>query len=244
MDELAALADGRLDPARRAEVEARVAADPQLAAALERQRAAVRAIAMASGQVRAPHDLRLRIDAISRAPRRRPLWVRLAPSLGLAACLLVAVAVGLGGGGLTVEEALAVSTRPPLAAVAVDPRDPKLLRERVEGLPFPNYAQKFGWLPEGSRRDAVDDRGIRTVFYVRAGVRIAYSIVGGDALDPPEDARAAEREGTALRVFEHGGRTAVTWERRGHTCVLSGEDVPATTLLELAAWKGMGSIPF
>ena len=39
--DLVALADGNLRPSRRVEVEARVAADPELAAALERQRRAL-----------------------------------------------------------------------------------------------------------------------------------------------------------------------------------------------------------
>ena len=36
----------------------------------------------------------------------------------------------------------------------------------------------------------------------------------------------------------------VTWLRGGQTCVLSGEGVSEATLLELAAWKGLGSVKF
>ena len=41
-----------------------------------------------------------------------------------------------------------------------------------------------------------------------------------------------------------GGRTVVTWERNGHTCVLSSTDVPRDTLLDLAGWHGKGELPF
>ena len=45
-------------------------------------------------------------------------------------------------------------------------------------------------------------------------------------------------------MLEEDGRTVVTWERGGHTCVLSAEGVPADELLELAGWKGKGAVPF
>ena len=51
------------------------------------------------------------------------------------------------------------------------------------------------------------------------------------------------RDGTRLQLFSVGGRTAVTWLRRGHTCVLSGAGVPGRVLLRLAAWRGDGTIP-
>jgi anti-sigma factor RsiW len=54
--DLVALADGRLSPVRAAEVQASVAADPVLAAALAAQRAALGAIAAAA--VPAPAHLR------------------------------------------------------------------------------------------------------------------------------------------------------------------------------------------
>jgi hypothetical protein len=47
-----------------------------------------------------------------------------------------------------------------------------------------------------------------------------------------------------LRPFDEEGREVVTWLRGGRTCVLSGDGVSSATLLELAAWKGMGSVKF
>ncbi|HEY5290313.1 MAG TPA: hypothetical protein VIJ59_09780, partial [Caulobacteraceae bacterium] len=58
--DLAMLADGTLPPARRAEVQARIAATPGASALLENERRAVEALRGAA-QVRAPGSLRQRI---------------------------------------------------------------------------------------------------------------------------------------------------------------------------------------
>ena len=123
--DLAALADGRLDPARRAAVEARLAAEPELAAAFERQRVAVAAIGRAVEETSAPLALRARIERLEaesgrgrrlgrvrrRAPARRLSWLIPAVAAMVAAALLVALVLPLGG-GLTVEDTLAAATRP------------------------------------------------------------------------------------------------------------------------------------
>ena len=74
--------------------------------------------------------------------------------------------------------------------------------------------------------------------------RIAYTVVEGEALAQPDDATRATREGTVLRALKAGGREVVTWRRNGQTCVLSSKDVSREELLTLAAWKGMGAVPF
>ena len=61
--ELSALADGTLDPARRVEVEARIAASPELSALYERERRVVAALHQARATERAPDQLRARIEA-------------------------------------------------------------------------------------------------------------------------------------------------------------------------------------
>jgi hypothetical protein len=108
---------------------------------------------------------------------------------------------------------------------------------------FPNYATKFGWRARGTRTDEIGGRATRTVFYGRGGRTVAYTIVGGDRLPAPAG-RAAAREGVQLISFRSSGRTAVTWVRQGHTCVLSGTGVDADTLLTLASWKGKGAVRF
>jgi hypothetical protein len=62
--DLAAAADGTLDPARQAEIETLAAHDDVLADALERQRHAAALIRDASADVRAPDALRERLERI------------------------------------------------------------------------------------------------------------------------------------------------------------------------------------
>jgi anti-sigma factor RsiW len=62
--ELAALADGSLDPERRAELEALVASSPELAALLEEQRRALALTRDAERETGAPDGLRARIDSL------------------------------------------------------------------------------------------------------------------------------------------------------------------------------------
>jgi anti-sigma factor RsiW len=254
--DLAAFADGLLDPARRAEVEARLAAEPELAAALERQRVAVAATARAVEETSAPLALRAwveRLEAESarggrlgrarrRAPGRRFGWLIPAVAATAAATLLIALVLPLGG-ALTVEDTLAAATRPVESPASPDPADAKLLSEQVDGVRFPNFEGKFGWRAVGDRADELDGRDSRTVFYELEGKRIAYTIVGGEQLEWP-DVEPIVSDGVELRPFDEEGREAVTWLRGGQTCVLSGDGVPTSTLLELAAWKGQGSVKF
>jgi hypothetical protein len=92
--ELAALADGSLAPERRAALEARVAASPELADRLGEQERAVALARSAAAEVEAPAGLRARIDAQRPARRRVPAPRRLV-LIGAAATAMLVVAVGL-----------------------------------------------------------------------------------------------------------------------------------------------------
>jgi hypothetical protein len=89
--ELAALADGSLAPERRAVLEARVAASPELADRLAEQQLAVALARSATADVEAPATLRARIDTQRRA-RRVPMSRRLVLG-GAAVTAAVVVAI-------------------------------------------------------------------------------------------------------------------------------------------------------
>ena len=215
--DLAALADGSLYGPRRAAIEARVAADPALAAALERQRAAVAMIAASS--LPAPLTLRLKVEELEAAQpvaRTAWRWPRLLPAAGLAlAATLAALVVLLAGGGPAVDDVLAVALRPATA--------PASLERDFEGIRFPRYER---WQATGSRTDAIGGRRVRTVFYERDGRTIAYAVVAGPALS----------EDGALRTVRTGDVAAVTWTRDGRTCVISGTGADPAALARLAVW--------
>jgi Anti-sigma-K factor rskA len=91
--ELAALADGSLAPERRAELEARVAASPELADRLAEQQRAVTLAQSAAADVEAPAGLRRRIER-QRSARR--MWTPRGLALvGAAAAAVAALAIGL-----------------------------------------------------------------------------------------------------------------------------------------------------
>jgi hypothetical protein len=215
--DLAALADGSLHGPRRADLEARVAADPLLAEALERQRTALAMISASS--VPAPISLRIRVkelEATAPAARAAWQWRRLLPAAGLAlAATLAALVFMLAAGGPAVDDVLAVALRPATAPASLD--------REFEGIRFPAYEK---WRATGSRTDTIDGRRVRTVFYERDGRTIAYAIVSGPALS----------DEAALRTVRDDGRAAVTWTRDGRTCVIVGADVSVDVLARLAVW--------
>jgi hypothetical protein len=229
--DLVALADGTLDPVRRVALEARAEADPAVAAALAEQRYAVSAIAAANAETAAPPALRAFADTVTESRATARWWRRRrirrgalsgpwAPAAGLVGAAVAAALVLAFSHGPVVDDVLAAADRAPTAAVAPG--------EQIDGIEFPTYE---GWKAAGTRTDTIEGRETRTVFYERDGRTVAYTIVAGDALDPPLD---AERTGEILS-FARGERTVVTWRVRGRTCVLSG-DVDVATLAWLAEW--------
>lgn len=245
-EELAALADGSLDPERRLVVMRAVESDPALAAKLADQRRVLDALAAAQRTVEAPHSLRTRLaDTPARpAPARRGWW---AWAVGLAAVAALAVGVVAllqRGGTPTIDQTAQVASRFTTADPPA-PGDPKLLDLAVEGVAFPDFSGKFGWRAVGSRTDTVEGRRVTTVTYANWGRRIGYSIVAGAALDVPDGARARDVDGVTVHVLPLDGMPAVTWRRKGHTCVMVGQPgMDPGILAELAAWKGKGAVDF
>lgn len=243
--DLAAAADGTLPRARQEELEAMAQRDPALAAALDEQRRAMTLIRGAAGELRAPLALRERLEAdrvrLAR-PRARRRWLSVATAGAVAAAVLLAVVLA-GPGGPTLQDAAAFGAQPPAGAAPA--AQGKLLAASQDGVQFPEWGAKFGWRAIGTRTGEVDGRDATTVYYEKEGKTLAYTIVGGDALDGPDDARTITAEGTPVQLFHtDDGRPAATWEREGHTCVLAGAGVPDAKLAELAGWKGLGAVAF
>ena len=211
-------------------------------------------IRAASAEVRAPETLRARIESAARGakPERsasgRQWWARW-PAFAVAGVAALAVAVAvitLPGADPSVTEAAGLAqlspTEPPPPA---RPDEPALLAANFEGLSYPDWSGEFGWRAVGERTEELDGRDAHTVFYENdEGRRIGYTIVSGEALDPPEGGERKVVDGVELDAFTADGTPAVTWLRDGHSCVLAGDGVERDTLLELAAWKGDGAVAF
>ncbi len=240
--ELSALADGTLERARRPEVEARIAASPELSALYERERRVVEVLHEARRTVRAPARLRARVEA--ERPSRRARVRRRAGYAGACAgalatavlALVLILPVGTPGAPSVSQAAGLAVLGPAATAPAPDPSSPGKLATTIEGLYFPNWSTRFGSRAVGKRIDHINGRLAVTVYYDWQGTRLAYTIVGAPALATPA-ARVTMLDGTKLRTLTLHGHLVVTWRRRGHTCVLSGAGIPAVVLQRLAAWE-------
>jgi len=240
--EISSLADGTLDPRRREEVRARINASRELRAVYERERRVVELLHRMRTTERAPASLRARIEA-QRPSSARRARLRLVYGGALAvalAAVIAALALILPAGtpaAPSVSQAAALAARGPTAAAPRgNPSDPDALDREVQNLYFPNWLQDFGWRPVGQRADRIGGRLAVTVYYGRRGHTLAYTIVASPALQPPA-ATTTRRDGIELRTLTLGGRLVVTWRRGDHTCVLSGTDVHASVLQQLAAYK-------
>ena len=235
--ELCALADGTLPADRRAEVEARIAASPELAELLERQRRAVAATQSLTSEA-PPASLVESVEALRSRPRSRaPRFVpRLAIAGGLAAVAAVVASIVLSGGpgGPTVADAAGLAGKPPNGP-APAPISATKLSADVQGVAFPNFARWAGWQTQGVRRGRVDGRNATVVFYSKGSRQIAYVIVAGAGLPRPAGGQATTRRGVVYQTLRLKGRLAVTWPRAGHTCLLIGDSTGAE-LVRLASW--------
>jgi hypothetical protein len=252
--DLLALADGSLPASRRVRVERAVAESPEMQAILAAQRRALSAIDDA-GSERAPVSLRARLELLREPQERRrrtSQWAtlpRLVPAGGLAAAAVAAVAVvlTLGGSvqGPTVAQAAVLATRAPLTgAPPQNGHSPTLKGVKAAGLPFPYWEDWFGLRAVGVRHDNFDGRQATTVFYRRGNARLAYTIVSGSPLAAGAATTRTKEYGVAVRALTAHGMKVATWLRRGHTCVLSGSNVPSSILVQLASWRGGGKLPY
>jgi hypothetical protein len=244
--DLTRLADGTLPPDRARELEERVAESPELQALLDEQRRTLGAVALLSD--RAPGALRARVEELKRRPSRA-IRARRAGFAGSLAAAAAAIAIALvailpsGAGGPTLSEASAFTLK---AATAPAPRHDfdGTLNLDVDGVPYPYWQDDFGWKAVGSRVDKVSGRTATTVFYRKGKWRVGYTIVTGDPVSVHGKPAVAIRNGTRFRSLPVRGATVVTWERKNHSCILSGRNVPRSVLLKLASWRDAGELPY
>jgi hypothetical protein len=244
--DLAHLADGTLAPDRARELEAEVAESPELTALLAEQRSAVQAVRGLDDS--APMALRERVDALRTSPapkknqrRRYGLFGGLTAAAAALATALVVIFVSAGGP--TLSDAAAFTLKPSLGPAPGHSFD-GALDFNVDGVPYPYWDDKFGWEATGSRIDKVDGRQATTVFYKKGNLRIGYTIVTGKPLSVPGSAKVTLIKGERYRSIRYKGAVVVTWERRNHSCILAGVNVPRDKLIKLASWGDKGSLPF
>ena len=242
---LCAYADGTLPPRRRAEVEARLAASPELLELIQLQRRSLAATgALATEPVPASLTAAVR-DARRPAERarrrRRRLGLALAGGGALAAVLVALIVLGVGGAPAspTVGDAARFALRSPAATLPGSATGGRLA-VAVQGLAFPDLAKSFGWRATGLRQGRLGGRDATVVYYEKAGRRVAYAIVSGRALAWPATGRTTTVGGVRYQTLSLEGRAVVTWRRLGHTCVMIG-DAPSADLLTLASWRGGGT---
>jgi hypothetical protein len=203
--------------------------------------------------VRAPQELHDRIEALvaERAPavaRRRPpaiRWGLFAGAPALAAAVIAVLVVSLTGGGgspLTLEQAVALTLRPPtMTAPAENPRNGTELMVTADGVPFPYWEESFGFRATGERIDRVDGRKVTTVFYAANHDKwLGYAIVSGTPPPAASGGVVIDRGGSTYRLLSSHGARVVTWLRDGRLCVVAGHGVSSRTLLALASWRAHG----
>jgi len=95
----------------------------------------------------------------------------------------------------TLDEAAAFGGQP--ATGPAPAAQGKLLAAEQDGVAFPEWDTKFGWEATGIRTGEVEGRDATTVYHEKEGKTLAYTIVGGDALDVPDDARSVTAEGVS-----------------------------------------------
>jgi hypothetical protein len=241
--DLSALADGTIDPARRPEVEAHIAASPELSTLYERERRVVEMLHHAAVTDRAPAALRARIEAQRPKPavRARRRFGYASALVGAVAAVALALALILPGGtpgSPSVSDAAALAVKGANQPAPVPrPDEPSgTIGDGIQDVYFPDWNGHFHAVAVGQRTDGLGGRPAITVYYHYKGKMVAYTIVGVPALSQP-NATVTQKHGVELRTLKLHGRTVVTWRRDGHTCVISGPGLSASDLQRLAAWS-------
>jgi hypothetical protein len=165
--------------------------------------------------------------------------------VAVAAALTVALVAILpaGAGGPSLSEAAVFTLQRPMAPPPVHQFD-GALNLTVDGVPYPYWEDSLGWNATGKRVDKVGGRVATTVFYSNGSKQVGYTILSGKPLKVPSGADMTVRNGVRIKSLGLGGNTVVTWQRNGHSCILSGRGVTRDELVKLAGWRDQGALPY
>jgi hypothetical protein len=162
-----------------------------------------------------------------------------------AAALAVAVVAILpsGAGGPSLSQAAVFTLKAPTAPPPRHDFD-GALNLSVDSVPYPYWEDSLGWTAVGKRVDKVHGRTATTVFYAKGSERVGYTIVTGKALSVPSSSSMTVLHGVRIHSLGLGGNAVVTWERKDHSCILSGKGVSRAQLVKLAGWRDKGALPY
>jgi anti-sigma factor RsiW len=224
---LNAALDGELDAARMIEIEARLAADPALAAEYSRLAALRDAIAARLPRQNAPEFLRARVLALAQAPSEappaapRPARLTDAPWRALAASLALGIVLGAGAYGLFVSPSADDEVQRAIVAGFV--------RGRLSGQPVdvatsdrhtvkPWLAGRIanattvvdlkadGFALVGGRIEIIGKTPVATLIYQRREHQIALSEMPAVVSAASAAPRSGTRDGYSLLEWTDGGR--------------------------------------
>ncbi|MHB1808820.1 MAG: hypothetical protein ACYCU0_05940 [Solirubrobacteraceae bacterium] len=259
--ELAALADGTLDPRRGAKLRRELERSPERNAAFEDQRVALASIALASEAsasdslheaiagsaaaasrrqtLSAPggeqtRQARSRDDSRAKAPRRSRLTAVVA-SVAALALLAAFVLIHPSGASPSIAGIVSFAQKGPARPAQMQPPGSDRLAASVEGVRFPYWAKRFGWFANGERSGSAEKRTLTVVYYTDGNRQLSYAIVAGAAFSP-SGGHSVSQGGVSYRLLDAEGERTIVWRRGGHTCVLSGHGAADATLLALASW--------
>ena len=197
--ELSALADGTLDPRRRAEVEARIAASPELTALYERERRVVELVREAAP----PSVRRRRCARGSRPPAQLGPCVRAggrcmaarSPARWRRSVLALVLALPGGAPGApSVSQAAGLAMLGAAGAAPAGADGAEQARDEDRGHVLPQLGSRLHWHAIGQRTDHINGRVAVTVYYRAGAKKVAYTIVGAPVLsDPPAGTDDAKR---------------------------------------------------
>lgn len=250
-EEIQDLLDGRLDPARNAEVEAHLARCESCrkeAEALDAVRAALR--------TRLPETPIAEIDL--NVLLGRPEAIPVADARPKRRWFLAAAAVFVAALALWATRGLFAPSPDLVSRVVADLRDvssgnlsltlatsdPAELERRFAhaGIEFPTHVYDLAMMEvelAGGRVHDVDGRESALFAYRSAtGGWIVCQMYRGDEEELPAAAEIREERGFHFHVYRRGGTTVVFWEEGAIVCALAS-NLPASDVVGLAAAKAM-----